>query len=125
LGLDIDKRKIYRLKGYATYAHTIGVINIPITIGDNITESDEFSVVKAEKDQYGREKSLVVLGTPWLYKVGWTPIKEGVFEGNHNGKPFKIPMSVHKANRTSNCFNMEKNNSSSFSNTTSFGLKKT
>lgn len=114
LGLDIDKRKIYRLKGYATYAHTIGASNIPITIGDDITEPDEFSVVKAEKDKYGREKSLVVLGIPWQYKVGWTPVKEGVFEGNHHGKPFKIPMSVHKVNRTLNSFHLEKNNGTGF-----------
>lgn len=127
LGLDIDKRKIYRLKGYATYAHTIGASNIPITIGDNITQSDEFSVVKAEKDKYGRAKSLLVLGTPWLYKVGWTPVKEGVFEGNHNGKPFKIPMSVHKANRKLiSSFNLEKNNSfESETKSISFGIKKT
>src|SRR6185295_12435031 len=35
LGLEINKDEIYRIKGYATYAETIGTVSeIPITIGD-------------------------------------------------------------------------------------------
>ena len=130
LGLKIDKDTKYEINGYATHAYTIGTVyDLPITIGngnDSVTQSDEFCVVMAERDKNRKEKSLLVLGTPWLNKIGWTPIKEGVFEGNHNGKPFKIPMSVHKANRTSNGFNLEKNNSfGSETKSTSFGIKKT
>jgi len=64
LGLEIDKRKIYKLKGYATYAQTIGTVSdIPITIGTGnnaVTQSDEFSVVKAEKDKKISSRDLSV-----------------------------------------------------------------
>ena len=125
LGIEIDKRKIYKLKGYATYAETIGTVsNIPITLrnnNDSITESDEFSVVKAEKDKYGKAKSLLVLGTPWQHKVGWEPIVKGEFKVIRNGKTFVFPLSVHRATRKEfipnmDSFHLEK---------TSFGLKKT
>ena len=133
LGLKIDKNTKYEISGYATHAYTIGTVyDLPITIeneNDSITQSDEFCVVKAEKDKNGKEKSLLVLGTPWLHKIGWVPIIEGVFEVNHHGKLLIFPMSIHKKNRTSNGFNLEKNNvCTSFGNTNSFGqfrIKKT
>ena len=119
LGLEIDRRKKYRIEGYASYADTIGTVSdIPITIGNgdkSVTQSDKFSIVKAEKDKYGKDKSMIVLGTPWQYKVGWTPVKDGVFEVNHHGILFKIPMSVHKTTRKNLLNNSQK---------TSFGIKK-
>ena len=53
----------------------------------------------------------------------------GFNEVNHHGKLLIFPMSIHKKNRTSNGFNLEKNNvCTSFGNTNNFGqfgLKKT
>ena len=131
LGLEINKNKKYEINGYATFAYTIGTINdIPITIeneNDSVTQSDEFCVVKAEKDKNGKEKSLLVLGTPWLHKVGWEPLTNGEFKVNNNGKTLSIPLFIHKSDHTANGFNIEKNKASSFGSSggTGFGIKKT
>ena len=118
LGLEVDK-SVYKIKGYATYAHSIGIVtDIPITIENNnvsITQSDEFLVVKAEKDKHGRDRSLLVLGTPWQDKVKWEPITKREFKVFHQGEWVSFPLSVHKANRNMNSFHLEKS---------SFGLKK-
>jgi len=61
-----------------------------------------------------------VLGTPWIYKIGWEPLIDGEFKVINDGKVLSIPLSIHKSNRTANGFNIEKNNTC-----TSFGIKKT
>jgi hypothetical protein len=121
LGLKIDRDTRYEISGYATQAYTIGTIyDIPITIrneNDSVTESDEFCVVMAEKDKNGKKKSLVVLGTPLLHKLGWEPLVKEEFKIINNGKTLTVPLSIHKSNRISNGFHLEKN--------TGFGIKKT
>lgn len=122
LGLKIDKNTIYEINGYATNAYTIGMVyDIPITIrneNDSVTESDEFCVVMAEKDKNGKKKSLLVLGTPLLHRLGWEPFVTEEFKIINKGKTLSVPLSIHKSNHTSEGFNLEKNN-------TGFGIKKT
>jgi hypothetical protein len=130
LGLKIDKNTKYQISGYATDAYTIGMVyDIPITIGnenDSITESDEFCVVIAEKDKNGKKKSLLVLGTPLLHRLGWEPLVKEEFKIINNGRTLSVPLSIHKSNRISNGFNIEKNSSfGSETKSTSFGIKKT
>jgi hypothetical protein len=98
LGFEIDKANVPKITGVASEARAIGSIyNLPITIGhgeDTTTISDEFAVVKDEKN-----KPLVLLGIPWLHRAGWEPIVKGEFKISHNGKDITIPLSVHKAQR--------------------------
>src|SRR6185295_10773797 len=120
LELKIDKDTRYKISGYATDAYTIGTIyDIPITIeseNDSVTELDEFCVVMSERDKNGKDKSLLVLGTPFLHRLGWEPLIKEEFKIIKNGKTITVPLSIHKSNRISNGFHLEKN--------TSFGIKK-
>ncbi|RGB21930.1 hypothetical protein C1646_776972 [Rhizophagus diaphanus] len=67
LGLKIDRNNVYALNGVTGKTKTLGTVNvIPITIGEgenSATIPDEFSVVPAEKDWDGKDKSLLILGT--------------------------------------------------------------
>ncbi|GBC25916.2 hypothetical protein GLOIN_2v1772633 [Rhizophagus irregularis DAOM 181602=DAOM 197198] len=103
LGLKIDRKNIHALNGVAGSTKTLGTINeIPITIGEGtntVTISDEFSVIPTEKDQNGKDKSLLILGTQWQYRAGWEPVVKGEFKANVNGQVVSIPLSVHKAQR--------------------------
>src|SRR6185295_2349292 len=115
LGLKINRNTRYEINGYATHAYTIGMVyDIPITIGNennSITESDEFCVVLAERDKNGKKKSLLVLGTPLLHRLGWEPLVKEEFKIINNGRTLSVPLSIHKSNRTANGFNIEKNSS--------------
>jgi hypothetical protein len=109
LGLKIDRKNVHALNGVAGSTKTLGSINeIPISIGEGenlVTISDEFSVVPSEKDREGKDKSLLILGTQWLYRAGWKPVVKGEFKANVNGKAISIPLSVHKSQR--NVFSVE------------------
>ena len=76
--------------------------DVPITIGsgeNTATITDKVSVVPAEKDDDGNDKSLVILGTQWQYRAGWEPLIKGEFKATCNGKTIIIPLSVHKSQR--------------------------
>ena len=101
LGIKINRKKIHALNGVASKSLSIGTMNdVPITIGsgeNKATITDEFSVVPAEKDQNGNDKSLVILGTQWQYRAGWEPLVKGEFRATQNGKTITIPLLVHKS----------------------------
>jgi hypothetical protein len=103
LGLEIDTTNVPEISGVANLAKTVGTIyNLLITIGygDNmITVTDEFAVVEPEKNKKGEDKSLVLLGIPWLHRVGWEPIVKGEFKASYDGKKVTIPLSIHRAQR--------------------------
>ncbi|GET64972.1 hypothetical protein GLOIN_2v1885507 [Rhizophagus irregularis DAOM 181602=DAOM 197198] len=103
LGLKMDRKNVHAFNGVAGSTKTLGTINeIPITIGkgtNTVTISDEFSVIPTEKDQNGKDKSLLILGTQWQYRAGWEPVVKGEFKANVNGQVVSIPLSVHKAQR--------------------------
>jgi hypothetical protein len=101
LGIKINRKQIHTLNGVASQSISIGTMAaVPITIGsgDNTaTITDEFSIVPAEKDRNGNDKSLVILSTKWRYRAGWEPIVSGEFKALVNGKTISIPLFVHKA----------------------------
>ena len=103
LGLKIDKNTSHEISGIASLAKTIGTIfNLPITIGTGKNElsiTDDFLVVETEMDKNGNDKSLLILGVPWQHKAGWSPIINGEFTANCNGKVITIPLSIHKKTR--------------------------
>jgi hypothetical protein len=109
LGLKIDRKRVHRLNGVASKAHSLGSVdNVPITIGngeDSLTATDDFSVVPTEFDNNGKELSLFILGTQWQYRAGWEPLVKGEFKATRNGKSITIPLSVHKSQR--NVFTVE------------------
>ncbi|GBB87093.1 hypothetical protein RclHR1_13550011 [Rhizophagus clarus] len=84
LGIEIDKNSSYEITGIASLAKTKGMIHdLLITIGhggSKITIRDDFLVVETEKDKNGKDKSLLILGVPWQYQVGWEPITKGKFK---------------------------------------------
>jgi hypothetical protein len=110
LGIKINRKQIHALNGVASQSISIGtMVDVPITIssGDNIaTITDEFSIVPAEKDRNGNDKSLVILGTQWQYRAGWEPLMKGEFRATQSGRTIIIPLSVHKSQR--NVFTVEK-----------------
>lgn len=110
LGLRIDRKKVHRINGVASKSKSLGTIdNVPVTISngkDELTATDEFSVVPTEKDDNGKELSLFILGTQWQYRAGWEPLVNGEFKATQNGKTITIPLSVHKSQR--NVFTIEK-----------------
>jgi hypothetical protein len=103
LGFNIDRKKVHRLNGVASKAHSLGSVNdVPVTIGNDdntLTATDDFSVVPTEYDDNGKELSLLILGTQWQYRVGWEPLVNGEFRATRNGKTITIPLSVHKSQR--------------------------
>lgn len=104
LGLEIDKNILLEIKGVASLAKAIGIThNVPITIGygdSELTITDDFLVVEAGKDKKGIDKSLIILGVPWLYHAGSNiSLMKGEFTVNLDGKVMSIPLSVHKFRR--------------------------
>jgi hypothetical protein len=88
---------VLKLSGVVCDAKTVGTVhNVSTTIGENdtCTVSYAFAVIESEKN-----KPLVVLGVPWLDKVGWDPIVKREFKVTYKRKSIKIPLSVHKSTR--------------------------
>ena len=100
LGLEIDTKSIPEIIGVGSSADTIGTVHdLPVTISsldknDSITITDDFAVVKEDKNHL-----LVLLGTPWLHRAGWEPVVNGEFKICCEGKKINIPLSVHKLQR--------------------------
>src|SRR5271154_234310 len=106
LGLKLNRKKVHNLNGVAGKSQSIGTFDeeVPISISSSggtntATISDEFSVIPTEKDQNGKDISLVILGTKWQYRAGWKPIVSGEFKASVNGKTISVPLSVYKAQR--------------------------
>jgi len=99
LGLEIDRDNVLKLSGVVCDSKTVGTVhNVSTTIGENdtCTVSDAFAVIEGEKN-----KPLVVLGVPWLDKVGWDPIVKRKFKVTYKGKTINIPLSAHKSTQKS------------------------
>src|SRR5271170_5900120 len=109
LELKLNRKKVHNLNGVAGKSQSIGTFDeeVPISISSSSDEkntatiSDEFFVIPTEKDQNGKDISLVILGTKWQYSAGWKPIVSGEFKASVNGKTISIPYLCTRPSRIS------------------------
>lgn len=102
-GIPINTKNKETIEVLKNMVRTLGTsYDIPVTISNDqksITILSNPSIIEAEVDRYGKYISVIILGNPDLYKLGWKPITDRVFEVSKDGISFSIPLSVHKATR--------------------------